>query len=177
VGRERPVQLKEAIVSDLATPNVTLDPATHRQLGVDLYNSTWTLLEKADRTAAETDELIHRAHASRWHWGQVGEPVNLARGEWLCSRVYALLGRGEPAIWHARRCAEIDEAAGLADWDIASAYEAMARALLVANDRAGAAEWKAKATAALAGIAEADDRAVIENDLAGINVEAARGVP
>jgi DNA-binding transcriptional MerR regulator len=162
---------KEPIVST-ATPTTALDPATHRQLGVDLYNSTWTLLEKADRTPAETDELIHRAHASRWHWGQVGElggPVNLARGEWLCSRVYALLGRGEPGVWHARRCVEINEAAGNGDWDIASAYEAMARALLVSGDRAGAAEWKAKATAALAGIAEADDREVIEKDLAGID--------
>jgi hypothetical protein len=157
-------------VSDPSTPNVTLEPATHRQLGVDLYNSTWTLLEKPDRTDLETDELIHRAHASRWHWGQVGEPVNLARGEWLCSRVYALLGRGEPAVWHARRCIEIDEGAGLGDWDIASAYEAMARALLVSGDRAGAAQSKAKATAALAGIAEADDREVIEQDLAGIDV-------
>ena len=158
-------------MSSTATPTAALDPATHRQLGVDLYNSTWTLLEKADRTPAETDELIHRAHASRWHWGQVGElggPVNLARGEWLCSRVYALLGRGEPAVWHGRRCVEINEAAGNGDWDIASAYEAMARALLVFGDRAGAAEWKAKATAALAGIAEADDREVIEKDLAGI---------
>jgi hypothetical protein len=157
-------------VSDSAIPNVTLDPATQRQLGVDLYNSTWTLLEKPDRTDPETDELIHRAHASRWHWGQVGEAVNLARGEWLCARMYALLGRGEPAVWHARRCVQIDEAAGLADWDIASAYEAMARALLVSGDRAGAAEWKAKATAALDGIAEADDREVIEKDLAGIDV-------
>ena len=37
---------------------VELDKATQRQLGVDLYNSTWTLIEKADRTAAETDEMI-----------------------------------------------------------------------------------------------------------------------
>src|SRR6266511_1010852 len=41
---------KEWTVSDPASPNVTLEPATHRQLGVDLYNSTWTLLEKTDRT-------------------------------------------------------------------------------------------------------------------------------
>ena len=94
--------------------------------------------------------------------------MSLARGEWLCSRVYAPLGRGEPAVWHARRCVEINEAAGIGDWDIASAYEAMARALFVASDRAGAADWKAKATAALAGISEADDREVIVKDLASI---------
>ena len=42
--------------------------------------------------------MLHAAHASRFHWGEVGEPVNFARGEWQISRVYAVLGRPEPAI-------------------------------------------------------------------------------
>jgi hypothetical protein len=161
---------EDNIVSDTTTITSELDGATHRQLGVDLYNGTWTLLEKPDRTVPETDEMIHRAHASRWHWGKAGENVNLARGEWLCSRVYAVLGRAEPALWHARRCVEIDEANEIGDWDIASAYEAMARAMLVAGDRAGAREWAAKARDACAAIAEADDREVIEQDLASLDL-------
>jgi DNA-binding transcriptional MerR regulator len=148
---------------------VELDKATQRRLGVDLYNSTWTLIEKADRTPAETDEMIHRAHASRWHWARVGEPVNLARGEWLCSRVYATLGRGEPALWHARRCVEIDEAIPAETreaWDLPAAYEAMARASFAAGDSASGGLWKAKAVEALASIEDADDRMPIEQDLA-----------
>jgi DNA-binding transcriptional MerR regulator len=154
-----------------AATTVDLDAATHRQLGVDLYNATWTLIEKADRTAAETDEMIHRAHASRWHWARAAgaRTVNLARGEWLCARVYATLGRGEPALWHARRCLEIN--AGLSaderdSWDLAGAYEAMARASLAAGDPASGALWKAKATAALDDITNADDREPIAQDLA-----------
>jgi DNA-binding transcriptional MerR regulator len=165
---------KDPIMTNATTEATTatgveLDKATQRQLGVDLYNSTWTLIEKADRTAAETDEMIHRAHASRWHWARVGEPVNLARGEWLCSRVYATLGRGEPALWHARRSVEIDEslpADAREAWDLAAAYEAMARASFVAGDPASGALWKAKATAALEEIADADDREPIAQDLA-----------
>jgi len=64
-------------VSDARTVTAEPDAAAHRQLGVDLYNSTWTLLEKPDRTALETDEMIHRAHTSRWHWGKVGGEVKL----------------------------------------------------------------------------------------------------
>jgi DNA-binding transcriptional MerR regulator len=145
-----------------------LDPATHRAVGVALFNHTWTLLEKADRTPAETDEMIHAAHASRFHWGRALDavPANLARGEWQCSRVYAVLGRAEPALWHARRCVAINEAAGSGDWDIASAYEAMARAYLAAGDAAQVAAWKDKASAALDGIADRDDRELIEGDLA-----------
>ena len=161
---------KEVITMTTPTTDALsdVDAATHRALGVALYNHTWTLLEKADRTPAETDEMIHAAHASRFHWSRAegSEPFNLARGEWQCSRVYAVLGRGEPALWHAQRCLAINEANGQGDWDIASAYEAMARATGVAGDPAAAAEWKAKATAALDGIADNDDRQVIENDLA-----------
>jgi hypothetical protein len=152
-----------------AATSVDLDAAIQRQLGVDLYNSTWTLLEKPDRTAAETDELIHRAHASRWHWARVGADVNLARGEWLCARVYATLGRGEPALWHARRCVEINEAMGVdarESWDLATAYEAMARASFVAGDPTSGALWKAKAASALEDIPDADDRDPIAQDLA-----------
>ena len=122
------------------------DPAPARRRPLQ---PTWTLIEKPDRTPAETDEMIHRAHASRWHWARVGEPVNLARGEWLCSRVYAMLGRGEPALWHARRCVEINEAIGADEgretWDLAGAYEAMARASFAGGDTASGALWKAKA--------------------------------
>jgi DNA-binding transcriptional MerR regulator len=161
---------KEPIVTDTTTSATSvatdLDAATHRRLGVGLFNATWALIEKADRSPAETDEMIHRAHASRWHWGRVGEAVHLARGEWLCSRVYATLGRGEPALWHARRCVEIDEENGIADWDIAAAYEAMARASFVAGDAASGTLWKARATAALAAISDVDDRDPIAQDLA-----------
>lgn len=165
---------KDPIMTNATTETTTatgveLDKAIQRRLGVDLYNSTWTLIEKADRTAAETDEMIHRAHASRWHWARVGEPINLARGEWLCSRVYATLGRGEPALWHARRCVEINEALGRdarETWDLPAAYEGMARASFAAGDPASGALWKAKAVAALEDIADADDREPIAQDIA-----------
>lgn len=161
---------KGPIVSDTATASDALDEATRRRLAADLYNHTWTLLEIAERTPAQTDEMIHSAHASRCHWGEVGEPVNLARGEWLCSRVYSVLGRAESALWHARRCVEIDEASGARDWDIASAYESMARALAVGGDLGGAREWAARARAACDEIAEAEDREVIEGDLATLQL-------
>jgi DNA-binding transcriptional MerR regulator len=150
------------------TDATELDPATRRKLAADLFNHTWTLLERPDRNPEQVDEMIHGAHASRYHWSEVAdhEPVHLARGEWQCSRVYAVLGRAEPALWHARRCLEINEANGTADWDIASAYEAMARAHLAAGDIAEVANWKAKAIAALDGIADPDDREVIEGDIA-----------
>ncbi len=148
-----------------------LDPATRRQLAADLFNHTWELLETASRTPAQDDEMLHCAHASRYHWGEVGEPAHLARGEWQCSRVYAVLGRAEPALWHARRCLALCEEHGLGDWDIAAAFEAMARASLVAEDAAAARDWLARARDACAAIADDEDRRVIEADLATLGMD------
>ena len=93
-------------------------------------------MEKADRTQEEDDEMIHCAHASAYHWLQVGTPANRARSEWQCSRVHAILGHVEPALRHARRCLELVEANpdDMKDWDLPAAYEALARAHMVAGD-------------------------------------------
>jgi hypothetical protein len=114
--------------------------------------------------------MIHAAHASRYHWGEVGGPEHRARGEWQCSRVYAVLGRAEPSLWHARRCLAICEEHGIADWDIAAAYEALARAAFVAGDRAEAARWAGAARTALAAVVDEDDREPIEQDLNALGV-------
>ena len=145
-----------------------LDQATRHALAVGLFNYTWTLLENSNRTPEQNDEMLNAAHASRYHWGEVGEPLYLARGEWQVARVYAVLGRAEPALYHARRCVEINEANadGREDWDLGSAYEAMARACAVAGDRTASEEWKARAVAELATIKDAEDRQVLEQDLA-----------
>jgi len=160
---------RETSLTDQAAITPELDGEAHRRLGAELFNHTWTLLELPERSPAQVDEMIHSAHASRYHWGaagDAGEAVNLARGEWQCSRVYAILGRAEPALWHARRCVEINEAIGIADWDIASACEAMARAHVVAGDLPAARDWAARARAACDVIADPADREVIEGDLA-----------
>jgi hypothetical protein len=113
------------------TNTPTIDAAVHRQLAVDLFNHVWTLMGTPDRTREQDIEMIHAAHASRHHWGEVGTPVNFARGEWQVSRVYSVLGRGEPALVHARLCLDTCVEHGVGDFDIAYAHEAMARAYRV----------------------------------------------
>jgi DNA-binding transcriptional MerR regulator len=148
----------------------SLDAETHRRLGADYFNKTWTLMEKEPRSVEEDDELIHCAHASAYHWLQVGTAANRARSEWQCSRMYTVLGRAEPALHHARRCLEIceSEPAALEDWDLPFAYEALARAHAVAGDAGEMSRCLDRARALGAAIADDDDRALIEADLATI---------
>jgi DNA-binding transcriptional MerR regulator len=150
----------------------TLDPEQMRQLGAELFNKTWTLMEKTDRTPEENDEMIHCAHASAYHWIQVGTAANRARSEWQCSRVHAILGQVEQALWHAQRCLDIVEANpdAVKDWDLPAAYEAMARAHMVAGDREATRRYYELGNAATALIEDDDDRRILEADFATIDV-------
>jgi DNA-binding transcriptional MerR regulator len=151
-----------------------IDAATRRALAAGLFNRCWELMEIPDRAAAQDDELVHTAHASRFHWGEIDAGAKVARGEWMCARAYSTLGRAEPALHHARRCLELVEAAapdaGIEDWDLASAYEGMARATLVAGDRAGAATWRERGRSALDAIADEEDRHIVEQDLDSLEI-------
>jgi hypothetical protein len=139
----------------------------HRQLAVDLFNHVWTLLDKPLRTPEQDDEMLHAAHASRHHWLYAGTTINLARGEWQCSRVYAMLGRAEPALHHALRCRDYVEAAEDAeDWDLPFAYEAIARAFVVAGDEPAAAENAQRARELAAAVSDDGDREQLLGELA-----------
>ena len=143
-------------------------PDSERQLAADLFNLVWTLLEQTGRTTEDDDRMVHAAHASRYHWGQVGGPEQSVIGEWQCARVYSVLGRAEPALHHARRCLEIATAASLPDWLIASANEGLARAYAVAGQRDSALASRAAAEAALAKVTDEEDRQVVQDDLASL---------
>jgi hypothetical protein len=137
----------------------------HKRMAVECFNSTWGLLDKADRTVEEDDEMLHTAHASRFHWGKIGKPIHFERGEWQISRVNAVLNKPKAALYHAERCLKICRDNGIADFDIAFAYEAMARAYAAAGDTANAKKYIALAKEAGDKIAGEDDKKMFFSDL------------
>lgn len=143
----------------------SLDREVQRKLAAALFNRVWTLLEQENRTEAEDAEMLHAAHASAYHWMQVGQPVNRARGEWQCSRVYAVLGLAGPALFHASKVLDICQREGIADFDLAFAYEALARATALGGDTSEARRWAELARAACEQVAQDDDREIVIADL------------
>ena len=140
----------------------------HKKMAVDLFNGVWDLFDKQERTAAEDDEMVHAAHASRYHWGEIGTPLNFERGEWQIARVYAVLGRPEPALFHARKCLQICTENEIGDFDIAFAYEAMARAYASAGDAGECEKYRELAKRAGAVIEEDGDRDVFLGELSTV---------
>ena len=52
-----------------------LDAAAHRKLAATLFNATWDLLDKSERSPDEDAAMLGRAHASRHHWAEVARLV------------------------------------------------------------------------------------------------------
>ncbi|MBU7033452.1 MAG: hypothetical protein HXS53_13045 [Theionarchaea archaeon] len=141
----------------------------HRKTAVNCFNKVWDLLEKKSRIQKEEDTMIHAAHASRFHWGEIGTPLEYERGEWQISRVYAVLDRAEPAMYHAKRCLEICTENNIGDFDLAFAYEAMARAHGVAGETTEVRKFVDLAKKAGEHIEKEDDKTYFFDELNTIN--------
>ncbi len=149
-------------------PVVAVDAAGqwHRSQAVEANNSVWEIIDREDRTAADSEEMLRRAYAAAFHWQRAAgtSPVNEARALWLLAKVHLLTGQPERSLHYAEQCMEHTQAAGLADFDLAYAHEAMARALkALGSEVRAAAEW---AAAKGVEVADPEDRAMVDADLA-----------
>lgn len=142
----------------------------HRQLAVDLFNHTWTLLNTEDRTPEQNEEMVHSAHASRHHWGIAGTSLNHARGEWQISRVYAVLKRFASAAHHAQLYMDACKVHSFSPFDEAFANEGLARAL-VENDPDRAKKCLQEARTVGERIEKEEDRNWLHTNLDAISME------
>ena len=69
----------------------------HHYMGIELNIQTWKLLEKVDRNDNDNKRMLNFAKASLYHWQRSPhfKPVNKQRGDWLISRIYAILNQGK----------------------------------------------------------------------------------
>jgi tetratricopeptide (TPR) repeat protein len=141
----------------------------HYQFAVDFHRQTWELLEKKDRSRFEDVRMLDYAHASLAHWRTAGRAARHQRGEWLVSRVHAVLGDGVQALKHAQLCYELLEGNKdeMQDFDFAFAYEAIARAYAVNGEKTEAMKFLERAQKAGEAIQEQEEREVFFTELNG----------
>jgi hypothetical protein len=142
----------------------------HRWFGAHLNNQAWDVISEGpvpeETPETEKEAFLYSAFASAWHWRQIGDAANAARGEHLISRVATCVGDTVTALRHARRCLELVDRHPevMAEWDAAFAHEALARALAAAGDRDAAISHLEVARTLTAGIEDEGDRAVLESE-------------
>jgi len=142
-----------------------LNEAQSKQLAIELFNKTWQFLDMENRGDDDDEMMLQCAYASCYHWRAAGTDLNQARGEWMISHVAAVLGMAETSLHHAKRSLKICEHHGFGDFDLAFAYEAMARAAAALKDCKGHDKYLALAHAAGEQITKAEDKKVFIDGL------------
>ena len=142
----------------------------HRELATQCFNGVWNLLEKRDRSKDDDAQMIRMAHTSRFHWGEIGTALEFARGDWQISRVYdAVLGFGVMAYKYAKTSLTLCEENGFGDFDLAFAYEALARACAVSGDMDRGRDYISLAKDAAAEIEKEEDREYFFSELESVS--------
>jgi uncharacterized protein YndB with AHSA1/START domain len=136
----------------------------HRAQGIECNNAIWELVD-AERTPARDEELLRRAYASAYHWQRAARRTteNEIRGLYMLAKVHLLTGDATRSLHYADRCAALCAEHGIADFDLAYAHEARARALKVLGRDEWAAEWQAALDTP---VADPEDQAIVDADFA-----------
>lgn len=139
----------------------------HKRFAASCNNRAWDLATQA-RTKAQDGEMLDAAHASAWHWSQVGTELNRMRAQMLVAEVHALLGMGPTAYMLAEEMRAYFLAHETPDWEIAFTHAIHAHAAYAAKRPEEHRRSHAAAVAALEAVADAEDRQIVERTFSQI---------
>ena len=139
----------------------------HHYMGIEMNIQTRNLLGKEDHNKQDDARMINFAKASLYHWrlSPKFEPANEQRGQWLISRVFSVLGKSEKALSYAKETIRITEKHGFKDFDLAYAYEALARAHAASGNKEECKNFLQKAWEVGNLIAGKEDKNIFDVDL------------
>lgn len=137
----------------------------HKKIARETNNKIWPVLDAENPTEAQLEKALHMAYASRYHWSKIGTAVNAMRAEYMIARVYSAMKRGEPALFHAKRCLEIAKENNIGDWNLAFAYEVMARANSVAENKTECKKYYNLAQTVINEIKNSEDKKICQGEL------------
>lgn len=162
------LSIVKKVLSEGATKQIV-----HEAFSAVCFNRCWTLIDKADRTPEDVEDMIALANASLWHWKQRAdcEPENLSIAYWQLSRVYALAGHAELATIYGKKCEKVSLDGKLSPFFIGYAYEALARSAVLSEDYPAARDYLDKAIAQLAKITDKEEKGFLAADLEAIKKE------
>lgn len=142
-----------------------LDDEQHRAAGIVSNNSLWNLLGEP-ASPARDEQLLRTAYASAYHWERAARrvPANEVRACYMLSKVHLAVGQPDRSLHYAERCMAGCVEHGLADFDLAYAHEARARALkALGRAEEAATAWQAALDTP---IADEEDRKIVVADMA-----------
>jgi hypothetical protein len=131
------------------------------------FNSTWDLINKSDRTPKEDEQMLLTSMTSAWHWTQREDcqPTNMAIAYWQIARVYAQLKQVENARRYGQLCLDVSQGEDVEPVYKGFAYEALARAEMVAGERKQMQHYLEQAFRVAALVTDEEDKQLLIADL------------
>jgi hypothetical protein len=144
--------------------------AAHKYFSAECFNRAWDYIDKPVLKSDEGDRMLQLSLASLWHWTQREDctPTNLSIGYWQVARVYALLRLADQAKHYGQLCLEASKNAGVEPFYEGYAYEALARAELVADNEEGMEKYLIQAHQIASALTNAEEKKMLLKDLASI---------
>lgn len=139
----------------------------HKYFSAYCFNGTWDLINKTERTPDEDEQMLLLTMASTWHWTQREDctATNMAIAYWQIARVYALLRQVENARRYGQMCLDTSMQEGVEPVYTGFAYEALARAEMVAGGRDQMQHYLDEAFRAAALVTDEEDKELLVADL------------
>ncbi len=150
-------------------PDFDID-AAHKYFSAHCFNHAWDFIEKPERSEGEADQMLWLSRASLWHWTQRKDHTakNLSVAYWQASRVFALLKQADNARHYGKLSLQEAEQGGLDPFHRGYAFEALARAEMVAGNHAEASQYLEQAHQNAALVTDQEDKKLLLADLATI---------
>jgi hypothetical protein len=139
----------------------------HKYFSADCFNKTWELIDKTDRTPEEDEQMLRLSMASAWHWTQREDcqPTNMSIAYWQIARVYALLQQADNARRYGQLCLDVSSGENIEPFYLGYAYEALARAEMVAGDPTRMQRYLEKAHQAAELVTDTESKGMLVADL------------
>lgn len=144
--------------------------AAHKYFSAECFNRAWDYIDKPARKSDEGDMMLQLSMASLWHWKQREDhtPTTLSIGYWQVSRVYALLRQADQARHYGQLCLEAAQGEDVEAFYRGYAYEALARAELVADNEDGMEKYLIQAHQVATALTNPKEKKQLLKDLASI---------
>jgi len=137
-----------------------------RRLAAQANNRAWRLSESTSRSPAESQEMLHAAHAAMHLWSIVGTDNHKAHALQLLAHVHGLLGKAETASAYLAACAPYLCSPDREPWEVALFHAVAASVAAASRDAADHGRHYATARELVDALPDAEDKEILEATLA-----------
>ena len=149
-----------------ASPSPEETALWQKRLAAQANNRAWHLSESTSRSSAESQEMLHAAHAAMHLWSIVGNDHHKAHALQLLAHVHALLGSAAAASASLAACAPYLSHPDREPWEVAMFEAVAANVAATCRNSADHGRHHARARELIDALPDPEDKKILEATLA-----------